>query len=181
MESRRRKRCRLISVDQLPPQRRVGATCSAVAVEGTPDNAATMVALGNDLEATTGTVSIRRRKLGPFVRVTAPGGRTVCTRCEVAEGAFARMKGLLGRTGLGPGQGMLINPAPSVMTFFMRFPIDVVFLDRDREIVGISHTLVPWRIAGARHAVAALELPAGTAEECGLMLGEVLQLPTLDA
>jgi len=67
------------------------------------------------------------------------------------------------------------------MTFFMRFPIDVVFLDRDRKIVGISHTLVPWRIAGARRAVAALELPAGTAEACGLTLGEVLELPPIDA
>jgi len=76
---------------------------------------------------------------------------------------------------------MLINPAPSVMTFFMHFPIDVVFLDRDRKIVGISHTLVPWRIAGARRAVAALELPAGTAEACGLTLGEVLELPPIDA
>jgi uncharacterized membrane protein (UPF0127 family) len=139
-----------------------------------------MVALGNDLEAVADSVTIRRKKLGPLVRVTAPGGRVVCTRCEVAERTFARMKGLLGRTGLGPGQGMLITPAPSVMTFFMRFPIDVVFLDRDRTIVGIRHSLVPWRVAGAKRAVAALELPAGTAEACGLELGEVLELPPLD-
>ena len=140
-----------------------------------------MVALGNDLEAMADSVTIRRKKLGPLVRVTAPGGRVVCTRCEVAESAVARMKGLLGRKGLGPGQGMLITPAPSVMTFFMRFPIDVVFLDRDRKIVGISNTLVPWRVAGARRAVAALELPAGAAETCGLQLGDVLELPPLDA
>jgi uncharacterized protein len=139
-----------------------------------------MVALGNDLQAMADPVTIRRKKLPPLVRVKAQGGRVVCTRCEVAERALARMKGLLGRTGLGPGQGMLITPAPSVMTFFMRFPIDVVFLDRDRKIVGISNTLVPWRIAGARHAVAALELPAGTAEACGLTLGETLELPPID-
>jgi hypothetical protein len=145
-----------------------------------PDDAATMVALGNDLGAMADPVMIRRRKFGRLVRVTASGGRVVCTRCEVAESARARMKGLLGRRGLGPGHGMLINPAPSVMTFFMRFPIDVVFLDRDRKIVGISHTLVPWRVAGARHAVAALELPAGTAEACGLQLGERLELPPTD-
>ena len=162
-----------------PPQRRVGPTRSTVAGEVSPDNAATMVALGNDLEAMASPVTIRRRKLGPLVRVTAPGGRVVCTRCEVAESALARMKGLLGRTGLGPGQGMLINPAPSVMTFFMRFSIDVVFIDRDRAIVGISHSLAPWRIAGARRAVAALELPAGTAEACGLKLGDALELPPI--
>jgi uncharacterized membrane protein (UPF0127 family) len=151
-----------------------------VAEKRAPDDAATMVALGNDLEVMAEPVTIRRRKLGPLVRVTAPGGRVVCTRCEVAESALRRMKGLLGRRGLGPGQGMLINPAPSVMTFFMRFPIDVVFLDRDRMIVGIKHSLVPWRVAGARHAVAALELPAGTAEACALKLGEGLELPPID-
>jgi uncharacterized membrane protein (UPF0127 family) len=86
------------------------------------------------------------------------------------------MKGLLGRTGLEPGHGMLITPAPSVMTFFMRFPIDVVFLDRKREIVSVAHRLRPWRVAGARRAFAALELPAGTAEELGLQAGEVLTL-----
>ena len=145
------------------------------------DDSASMVALGNDLEGMADSVTIRRRKLGPLVRVTAPGGRVVCTRCEVAESALARMKGLLGRPGLGPGQGMLINPAPSVMTFFMRFPIDVVFLDRDRKIVGISHALVPWRVAGAKRAVAALELPAGTAEACGLTPGDVLELPPIVA
>ena len=84
------------------------------------------------------------------------------------------MRGLLGRRGLEPDHGMLITPAPSVMTFFMRFPIDVVFLDRDRKIVGISQHLAPWRVAGARRAVAALELPAGTAADRGLREGDVL-------
>ena len=75
------------------------------------------------------------------------------------------MRGLLGRDGLEPGTGMLIDAAPSVHMFFMRFPIDVVFLDRDRTVVGVRHRLAPWRVAGARHAVAALELPAGAAAQ----------------
>jgi uncharacterized membrane protein (UPF0127 family) len=74
---------------------------------------------------------------------------------------------------------MLINPAPSVMTYFMRFPIDVVFLDRDWRVVKVVHRLRPWRVAGARHAVAALELPAGTAETSRLQVGDVLELPPL--
>jgi uncharacterized membrane protein (UPF0127 family) len=89
------------------------------------------------------------------------------------------MRGLLGRSGLDPGTGMLIDAAPSVMTFFMRFPIDVVFLGRDRRVVGIRHRLAPWRVAGARRAVAALELPAGSAAEAGLAEGEVLVLEDL--
>jgi uncharacterized membrane protein (UPF0127 family) len=69
---------------------------------------------------------------------------------------------------------MLIDRAGSVHMFFMRFPIDVVFLDRDRTVVGVRHGLRPWRVAGARRAVAALELPAGTAAAAGVETGDVL-------
>jgi uncharacterized membrane protein (UPF0127 family) len=115
-----------------------------------------------------------KRRLSGLVRIAAADGTVVCTRCEVADRALKRMRGLLGRRGIEPGGGMLISPAPSVMTFFMRFAIDVVFLDRERRIVGISHTLRPWRVAGARRASSALELPAGTAEAKGLAKGDVL-------
>ena len=107
-------------------------------------------------------------------------GAVVCERCEIPEGSFGRMRGLLGRTGLEPGTGMLIDAAPSVMTFFMRFPIDVVFLGRDRSVVRIVHALRPWRAAGARRAVAALELPAGRAAEAGLKEGDILALEELE-
>jgi len=91
------------------------------------------------------------------------------------------MRGLLGRDGLGPGEGMLINPAPSVMTFFMRFPIDVVFIDKTYTIVKIVHSLGPWKTAGARGAAAALELPAGTAARLDLQAGTKLALADRDA
>ncbi len=110
------------------------------------------------------------------VRVVTGDGIEVCARCEVAERTIPRMRGLLGRDGLGPGEGMLINPAPSVMTFFMRFPIDVVFIDKSQTIVKIAHSLRPWRTAGARKASAALELPAGTAAALDLEPGMTLVL-----
>lgn len=115
-----------------------------------------------------------------LIRVRTGEGAIVCERCEVAESALARMRGLLGRTGLEPGTGMLINPAPSVMTFFMRFPIDVLFLDRDRKVVGVRHRLGPWRVAGARHAAAALELPAGAVAEAGIEEGQLLVLEDVE-
>ena len=87
----------------------------------------------------------RSRGLPRTVRVVTGDGTVICTHCEVAERTIARMRGLLGRDGLGPGEGMLINPAPSVMTFFMRFPIDVVFIDRAQTIVKIVHALGPWK------------------------------------
>jgi uncharacterized membrane protein (UPF0127 family) len=123
----------------------------------------------------------RSRRLPRTVRIVATNGGVVCTRCEVVERMLPRMRGLLGRSGLAPGEGMLINPAPSVMTFFMRFPIDVVFVDKAQTIVKIAHTLVPWRLAGSRRAVAALELPAGTAAALELEPGMSLVLADDDA
>ena len=103
-------------------------------------------------------------------------GAVVCERCEIPESAFGRARGLLGRNGLEPGEGMLIDRAGSVHMFFMRFPIDVVFLDPDRKVVGVRHKLRPWRVAGARRAVAALELPAGAAAAAGVEEGDELVL-----
>ena len=112
-----------------------------------------------------------------IARVRRPAdGTVVCERCEVPESAFGRMRGLLGRNGLEPGSGMLIDSAPSVHMFFMRFPIDVVFLDRDWKVLSVRHELRPWRVAGSRGAVAALELPAGAAAAAGIAEGDVLAL-----
>src|SRR3954452_2994237 len=118
----------------------------------------------------------RSRRLATGVRIIAGEDIQVCARCEVAESTIARMRGLLGRDGLGPGEGMLINPAPSVMTFFMRFPIDVVFIDKAYKIVKIVHSLGPWKTAGAGGSSAALELPAGTAAALHLEPGMTLAL-----
>ena len=113
-------------------------------------------------------------------RVRTTDGVVVCERCEIPESAFGRMRGLLGRDGLEPGEGMLIDRAGSVHMFFMRFPIDAVFLDREWRVVGIKHGLRPWRVAGARRAVAALELPAGAAAAAGIKEGDVLALEDLE-
>ena len=130
-------------------------------------------------EGTDGTVAMPRPRLRRptrTARVVTGGSNVVCERCEVVERMLPRMRGLLGRSGLAAGEGMLLNPAPSVMTFFMRFPIDVVFIDKAQTIVKIVHDMGRWRIAGARKAVAALELPAGTAAALGLEPGMSLVL-----
>jgi len=104
----------------------------------------------------------------------ATDGAVVCERCEIPESALGRMRGLLGRDGLEPGTGMLIDAAPSIHMFFMRFAIDVVFLDRDRKVVRIVEWLRPWRIAAAGGAAAALELPVGAAAAAGVEVGDPL-------
>ena len=87
---------------------------------------------------------------------------------------MSRAVGLLGRKGLEPGGGLLISRTGSVHMFFMRFAIDVVFVDKARTIVKIVPNLRPWRIAMALRAKSALELPAGTAARLGLEPGMVL-------
>ena len=81
------------------------------------------------------------------------------------------MRGLLGRSGLSSGEGLLLRPAGSVHTAFMRFAIDVVFLDRDLWVLKVASDLAPWRTAACRGARAALELPAGEANRQGLRPG----------
>jgi uncharacterized membrane protein (UPF0127 family) len=103
-------------------------------------------------------------------------GTIACERCTVADTAPSRMRGLLGRDGMDEIEGLLIRPTNSVHMFFMRFAIDVVFLDRDLVVRKIVETLKPWRMAGCRGARAALELPAGSASSRGITVGERLTL-----
>jgi uncharacterized protein len=104
------------------------------------------------------------------------GGGVVCERCEVADSVLTRMKGLLGRSSLSPGEGLLIRSASSIHMFFMRFPIDAVFFDRTFRVIAIVESLRPWRVAGRRGARAVLELPAGETARRGLRPGERLVL-----
>ena len=106
-------------------------------------------------------------------------GEVVCERCLVADSPWPRMRGLLGRRGLDSGEGLLLKPAGSVHTFFMRFPIDVVFLSREGDVLKVARALPAWRLAGARRAKAALELGADEAERRGISVGTRLDLTVL--
>jgi len=86
------------------------------------------------------------------------------------------MRGLLGRKELPSGEGILLKPSGSVHTFFMRFPIDVVFLDRELRVVAIAPDVPPWRMRGARGAKAVVELRAGEASRRGLTEDQTLVL-----
>jgi uncharacterized protein len=103
-------------------------------------------------------------------------GRIVCRDCTVADSIFTRAKGLLGRSGLGPDEGLLLQPANSVHTAFMRFPIDVVFLDRDLKVLDVAEAVPPWRIKARRGSRAVLELAAGQAARQGITAADSLRL-----
>ena len=103
-------------------------------------------------------------------------GAVVCERCTLADSPLTRLRGLLGRDGLDPGEGLLLRPASSIHTFFMRFPIDVVFLDRALVVVAVADRIEPWRAASQRGAKAVLELPAGESSRRGISVGDQLTL-----
>jgi uncharacterized membrane protein (UPF0127 family) len=105
------------------------------------------------------------------VSLTGTDGRVVCERCLVAARPLRRMRGLLGRRTLPSDEGLLLRPAGSIHTAFMRFPIDAVFLDRDNRVVKVVSDLAPWRTAAFRGARAVLELQAGEAARRGLRAG----------
>jgi len=103
--------------------------------------------------------------------------RVVCQRIELARTLWTRTRGLLGRPPLSRGEGLLIEPCQSVHMFFMRYAIDVAFLDDEYRVVALRHELRPWRATRyIRDAHAALELPAGAARAAGLELGHQLAL-----
>lgn len=108
-------------------------------------------------------------------------GTIVCERCLLAETALTRMKGLLGRRELPPGDGILLKPASSVHMAFMRFAIDAVFLDRDLRVVKIAADLKPWRAAGARGSKSVLEIAAGESARRGLTVGDRLSVDSSPA
>ena len=103
-------------------------------------------------------------------------GTVVCADCVVADSAWARSKGLLGRASLGEDEGILLRPGSSIHMFFMRFPIDAVFLDRELYVLRVAAGLKPWRVASKRGAKAVLELPAGRCAHVGLGEGDRLVL-----
>jgi uncharacterized membrane protein (UPF0127 family) len=103
-------------------------------------------------------------------------GRVVCEQLLVAARPLRRMLGLLGRSSLASTEGILLRPAGSIHTFFMRFPIDAVFLDRDLVVLGIEPELRPWRTAGRRGAKSVVELAAGECARRGVAVGDRLSL-----
>jgi uncharacterized protein len=110
-----------------------------------------------------------------LVTLRRENGEVVVDECVVADSPVSRMRGLLGRSELRPGEGLLLRPASAVHTCFMRFPIDAVFLDEGLRVLRISDELHPWRAASRRGARAVLELPAGESARRELQVGERLR------
>ncbi|HEX4949692.1 MAG TPA: DUF192 domain-containing protein [Blastocatellia bacterium] len=95
----------------------------------------------------------------------------------LANTAWKRLRGLLGRTSLAPSEAIWLRPCRSVHTFWMLFAIDVLFLDRQLRIVKCIENLRPFRMTlPAQHAVSVIELPAHTISQHNLCPGDVLRV-----
>ena len=103
-------------------------------------------------------------------------GKMVWDNVKVADNPWRRLRGLLGRKALHPAEGLLIKPCQQVHCFFMKFAIDVIFLDRQNTVVAI-HTLSPNQVSPlVREAVSVLEVTAGSAFEHGIKLKDGLDI-----
>jgi uncharacterized membrane protein (UPF0127 family) len=94
---------------------------------------------------------------------------------EVADSGPRRSRGLLGRKGLAPGTGLWIVPCEAVHTFWMQFPIDLVYLDRKLRIKKLKSAVKPWRISGCLSAHSVIELAPGTIQEVQVEVGDNLE------
>ncbi len=115
---------------------------------------------------------------GARIAVRRPDGVEVAASAGVARDLWRRFLGLMGRRGLPEGDGLLLDPCNGIHMLFMRFPLDVVFLSRERRVVRLVPGIRPWWgvvwfVPGARSA---LELPVGTIARSGLTVGETLEL-----
>lgn len=111
-----------------------------------------------------------------FVVRNITRGVTLANAVESANTSAKRRTGLLKHTELKPGEGLWIVPCESVHSFFMKFTIDVLYLDRAKKVRGMRPNMRPWRLSACLPAHSVLELPAGTIEQTGTRKGDQLSL-----
>jgi uncharacterized membrane protein (UPF0127 family) len=103
-------------------------------------------------------------------------GKVVVQKLEEARSFSSRLRGLLGRSDFPEGHGLFFEGTNSIHTFFMRFPIDVVFLDHQGVVKALVHDLKPWRVVlPVWNAKNCLELPAGTLQRTEIEKGDKLR------
>ena len=108
------------------------------------------------------------------VSVSADG--RLVAKARVASSIWSRFWGLMGRRPLPPGEALIIDPCNSVHTLFMRFPIDVAFVDKNGRIVKVAEGLKPFRAAVGKGSRWVIEMPSGAAVRAGLAVGDLLVL-----
>lgn len=106
----------------------------------------------------------------------------LANNCEVADSFFSRFCGLMFRQSLALDSALMIKPCNSIHMMFMRFPIDVLFLDKEDKVVGFCDSIKPWRLSSLYWgAVLAIEFPAGIIQSTGTKIGDIVILDQLSS
>lgn len=117
------------------------------------------------------------RGMKPVYRLETSEGTVIADHVEAAEGMFSRFMGLMFRDSLPAGHGLALRPCNSIHMFFMRFPLDVLFVDGDGRVLRVLDSIRPWRASTlVRGSKAAIELPAGTATRAAVTPGTVVRM-----
>jgi uncharacterized membrane protein (UPF0127 family) len=103
-------------------------------------------------------------------------GIVLADSADLADTSEKRRTGLLKHSELKPGEGLWIVPCESVHSFFMKFTIDVLYLDRANKVRGMRNKMKPWRVSACLPAHSVLELPAGMIDQTGTQKGDQLAL-----
>jgi uncharacterized protein len=116
----------------------------------------------------------------PVINVTKK--TWLATKVRKADNFLTRLVGLLKRTNLGPEEALWLIPSKGIHTIGMKFPIDVVFLDKSNLVLGIVSGLVPYRISGVRlRGYSVLELPKGTLKKSRTEVGDQLEISLVES
>ncbi len=119
--------------------------------------------------------------MGVLSLCNARTSRAIASDVEFAVTRKARRRGLLGRRSFDGSTALILSPCCAIHTAFMRFPIDVVFLDGEWRVLRMALEMPPWRAAIATGAVAVVELPSGSLRTREVAIGDRLCLSTFGA
>jgi uncharacterized protein len=109
--------------------------------------------------------------------VNLTNGAELVNQLATADTFFTRLKGLMFSKDLPAGHGLIIQPCQSIHTFFMNYPIDVIYLSNELEIVGLDETIKPGTVGKFhKQSQSVLELPAGTIQKTGTQIGNYLTI-----
>jgi hypothetical protein len=108
-------------------------------------------------------------------------GEVVSGNAVLAANPLTRMKGLLGRSSMPSSEAIILRPASSIHTLFMRFGLDIIYVDRENQILKVVRDLAPFRFSSARGAMSVIEMAAGATGGHDLRAGDRLLFSGVDS
>lgn len=100
----------------------------------------------------------------------------IAENCRMADNFRSRLVGLLDRSEITPGDALVITPCQQIHMFFMKFPIDVIFVDRSENVVGLVENIQPFAMSAiVRNSYRAIEVPVGTIAQTHTCMGDTIQ------